>query len=133
MENYIEKELEDLKNAYREVDRDLIKSISENNLLVRENKILKEEVEKLKNENSDLGIEEIKANYEKEIESLKLELENIKAKITLQSRTREISDKQVQEIKELRASGLSYRAIEEKTNWSKFTIGKVLKGDYDKE
>lgn len=130
--NEFEKELEDLKKAYREVDRDLIKSISENNLLIKENKRLKEEVQNLKNENSDLGIEEIKAKYEKEIESLKLELENTKAKITLQSRTREISDKQVQEIKELRASGLSYRAIEEKTKWSKFTIGKVLKGDYDK-
>ena len=89
-------------------------------------------VQKLKNENTKLGIEKIKVEYEKEIERLKLELKETKEKITLQTRTREISDKQVKEIKELRASGLSYREIEEKTKWSKFTIGRVLKGEYDK-
>lgn len=127
-----EKELEELRKVYRDVDRDLINKIQENSQLVAEVKRLKEEVQKLKSENSDLGIEKVKAKYEKEIESLKLELENTKAKITLQSKKREISDKQVQEIKELRASGLSYRAIEEKTKWSRFTIGKAIKGEYDK-
>lgn len=126
-----DKELEELRKAYREVDKELIESISENNLLIKENKRLKDEVQKLKNENSNLGIEEIKEQYQKEMKSLKLELENTKAKITLQTKIREISDKQVQEIKELRDLGLSYRAIEEKTKWSRFTIGKVIKGEYD--
>lgn len=35
-------------------------------------------------------------------------------------------------IKELRALSLSYRAIEDKTKWSRFTMGKVLKDEYDK-
>lgn len=128
----IEKELEELKKAYREVERDLIVQIQKNSELVAENNKLKVEVQKLKNENEEIGIEAIKANYEKEIKSLKSELENTKAKITLQIRTREISDKQVQEIKELRALGLSYREIENKTKWSRFTIGKAIKGEYDK-
>jgi predicted RNase H-like nuclease (RuvC/YqgF family) len=127
-----EKEIENLTKVLRDTEKDLRYYISENGNLRVENKELKEEVQKLKNENTKLGIEKIKVEYEKEIERLKLELKETKEKITLQTRTREISDKQVKEIKELRASGLSYREIEEKTKWSKFTIGRVLKGEYDK-
>lgn len=131
-----EKEIENLTKVLRDTEKDLRYYISENGNLRVENKELKEEVQKLKNENTKLGIEKIKVEYEKEIErlklELKLELKETKEKITLQTRTREISDKQVKEIKELRASGLSYREIEEKTKWSKFTIGRVLKGEYDK-
>lgn len=128
----LEKEYQRLQKACRDTERDLIEKISINNKLREENERLEKEVRKLKNENGNLGIEKIKASYEEEIKKMKIELEEVKAKITLQARTREISDKQVQEIKELRALGLSYRAIEEKTKWSKFTIGKALKGDYDK-
>lgn len=127
-----EKEIENLTKVLRDTEKDLRYYISENGNLRVENKELKEEVQKLKNENTKLGIEKIKVEYEKEIERLKLELKETKEKITLQTRTREISDKQVKEIKELRSSGLSYREIEEKTKWSKFTIGRVIKGEYDK-
>ena len=126
-----EKEIENLTKVLRDTEKDLRYYISENGNLRVENKELKE-VQKLKNENTKLGIEKIKVEYEKEIERLKLELKETKEKITLQTRTREISDKQVKEIKELRVSGLSYRAIEKETGWSKFTIGRVLKGEYDK-
>lgn len=128
----LEKEYNNLKKAYRDTDRDLINQIQQNSQLVEENNKLKAEIQKLKEENNDLGIEKIKASYEEKIKKIKVELEETKAKITLQPKTRAIADKQVQEIKELRALGLSYRAIEEKTKWSRFTIGKVLKGDYDK-
>lgn len=127
----LEKEYKQLQKACRDTERDLVEKMSINNKLREENERLEKEVQKLKNENSNLGIDKVKASYEEEIKKMKRELEEVKAKITLQARTREISDKQVQEIKELRALGLSYRAIEEKTKWSKFTIGKALKGDYD--
>ena len=106
--------------------------------LEKRNERLEEDVEKYRkdylyyfDEYSKLRDKDFNRTLE-EINNLKVELEEAKAKITLQTKTREISDKQVQEIKELRASGLSYRAIEEKTKWSKFTIGRVLKGAYDK-
>ena len=100
------KECERLEKVCRDTHNDLVRAMEENN--------------------------KFRFKYQEEINNLKVELEEAKAKITLQTKTREISDKQVQEIKELRASGLSYRAIEEKTKWSKFTIGRVLKGAYDK-
>lgn len=128
----LEKDFRNLQNVCRLTEKDLFENISMNSRLREENKKLQEEVQKLKNENSTLGIENIKASYEEEIKKIKIELEEVKAKITLQTKTREISDKQVQEIKELRSSGLSFRAIENKTGWSKFTIGRVLKGEYDK-
>ncbi len=127
----LEKEYQKLQEVCRDIDRDFINQMQINNELIEENKRLKEEIQKLKNENIDLGIEKIKVSYEEKIKKLEVELEEAKSKITLQTRTREISDKQVEEIKELRALGLSYRAIEEKTKWSRFTIGRVLKGEYD--
>ena len=128
----LEKDYRSLQKAYRLIEKDLFENMSINSKLREENKKLQEEVQKFKNENSNLGIENIKASYEEEIKKIKIELEEVKAKITLQTRTREISDKQVQQIKELRSAGLSFRAIENKTGWSKFTIGRVLKGEYDK-
>lgn len=35
--------------------------------------------------------------------------------------------------KELEELRKAYREIENKTKWSRFTIGKVLKDDYDKQ
>ena len=112
------KECERLEKVCRDTHNDLVRAM--------------EEILELKKLTKNLNLEDIRFKYQEEINNLKVELEEAKAKITLQTKTREISDKQVQEIKELRASGLSYRAIEEKTKWSKFTIGRVLKGAYDK-
>ena len=119
------KQCERLEKVCRDTHNDLVRAMEENNKL-------REEILELKKLTKNLNLEDIRFKYQEEINNLKVELEEAKAKITLQTKTREISDKQVQEIKELRASGLSYRAIEEKTKWSKFTIGRVLKGAYDK-
>ena len=69
--------------------------------------------------------------YKDEIQKLINENNKLKGKAFV-PRTQEITNKQIQEIKELRVSGLSYRAIEKETGWSKFAIGRVLKGEYDK-
>ena len=66
----------------------------------------------------------------KENKELKKKIEELESRALINPR--KVTDEQVKKIKELRASGLSYRAIEEKTKWSKFTIGRVLKGAYDK-
>ena len=42
-----------------------------------------------------------------------------------------ITDEQVQQIKDLRAKGLSYRAIQNQTGWSSVTINRALNGIYD--
>lgn len=121
----LENEYKRLAEACRDTNNDLIKEMGVSSKL-------REELLELKKVAKNFKLDEIRAEYEKEINILKAEIEEYKSKITLQTRTREITDKQVQEIKELRASGLSYRAIEEKTKWSRFTIGKAIKGEYDK-
>jgi predicted transport protein len=103
------KECERLEKVCRDTHNDLVRAMEENNKL-------REEILELKKLTKNLNLEDIRFKYQEEINNLKVELEEAKAKITLQTKTREISDKQVQEIKELRASGLSYRAIEEEIN-----------------
>ena len=44
---------------------------------------------------------------------------------------RKVTDEQVKKIKELRGSGLSYRAIVKETGLSTCTIQRALKGVYD--
>lgn len=81
---------------------------------------LKVSNEKLLEENRDLK-EKIK-----ELEGKIKELEN-RALIN----PRKVTDEQVIKIKELRASGLSYRAIVKETGLSTCTIQRALKGVYD--
>ncbi len=64
-------------------------------------------------------------NLKKEIESLKLLRNNLKPK------EKQIKDKDIEHIKELRNGGLSYREIAKETSWSKATICRVLNGMYD--
>ena len=111
----MQEELKRSENTCRLLDEENLKLIKENEELMTKIKELeemlqpyKDEIQKLINENNKL---------------------NGKAFVP---RTQEITNKQIQEIKELRVSGLSYRAIEKETGWSKFTIGRVLKGEYDK-
>ena len=99
-------------------------------------RLLDEENFKLIKENEELmtkikELEEMLQPYKDEIQKLINENNKLKGKAFV-PRTQEITNKQIEEIKELRASGLSYRAIEKETGWSKFTIGRVLKGEYDK-
>lgn len=48
-------------------------------------------------------------------------------------KTQQITHKDVEKIKELKANGLSYSAIKAETNWSKATISRVLNGLYDND
>ena len=62
---------------------------------------------------------------------LKSRIKYLEKNKSLIKKQRQISNEQVQEIKNLRQQGLSYREIETKTTWSKFTINRVLNGFYD--
>lgn len=98
-------------------------------LLDEENLKLIKENEKLLTKISEL--EQMLQPYKDEIQKLISENDKLRGKAFV-PRTQEITNLQIDEIKELRSQGLSYRAIEKETGWSKFTIGKVLKGEYDK-
>lgn len=104
-----------------------------NSTLNKENVGVMKENEELKAEHDKL-LCKIKTQ-DKQIERFKTrinELEEVVLKRTFVKKTREISDSQIYEIKVLRDSGMSYREIEKTTGWSKFTIGKVVNGEYDK-
>lgn len=127
----LKKEYNQLEKVYRDTDRDFITQMHKNTELFEENKKLKEEIHKLKNENSELGIKKIKANYEKKIKKMQLALEQMEQKVSLQSKPRQITDKQIREIKDLLNQGVSYRKISDTTNWSINTISKIKNGYYD--
>ncbi|MGL4912726.1 MAG: helix-turn-helix domain-containing protein [Romboutsia sp.] len=82
---------------------------------------------------------EMRENYEKklyikqvEIDNLKSEIVNIKqSKNTLKPKEKQITDMDIQSIKDLRFCGLSYSEIAKETRWSKATISRVLNGLYD--
>lgn len=99
------------------------------NLLDKENLKLIDENEKLSIKIKEL--EQMLQLYKNKIQKLINENEKLKEK-SFAPKTQEITDLQITKIKDLRRKGLSYRAIEKETGWSKFTIGKALKGDYDK-
>ena len=111
----LQEELERSENTCRLLDEENLKLIKKNEELMIKIKEL----------------EEMLQPYKDEVQKLIDENNKLKGKAFV-PRTQEITDKQIQEIKELRADGLSYRAIEKETGWSKFTIGRVLKGEYDK-
>lgn len=86
-----------------------------------------------------LEFNQMRENYEEkllkkqhEIEMLKQELELLrKNKSTLKPKEKQITDEDINHIKNLKISGLSYSAISNKTKWSKATISRVLNGYYD--
>lgn len=119
-----------------ENDRE-IKILNEE-LKMRENtcRLLDEENLKLIKENEKLltkisELEQMLQPYKDNIQKLINENDKLRGKAFV-PRTQEITNVQIEEIKELRNQGFSYRAIEKETGWSKFTIGKVLKGEYNK-
>lgn len=65
--------------------------------------------------------------------TIEKELEYLKSKAFIpKKKIQQITDQQIQEIKNLRKLyNLSYADIERKTKWSKYTISKVLNGHYD--
>ncbi len=111
----LQEELKRSENTCRLLDEENLKLIKQNEELITKIKEL----------------EEMLQPYKDEIQKLINENKKLKGKAFV-PKTQEITNKQIQEIKELRADGLSYRAIEKETGWSKFTIGRVLKGEYDK-
>lgn len=78
-----------------------------------------EEVLKLKNE------------HDEQTKKLEEKIGKLERMINLQAKKREITDEEIQEIKDLRAKGLSYSKIAKETEWSKFTISRVLNGAYE--
>ncbi len=105
--------------------------------LIRENERLKIYIENYKNQLKDLDeehrneIQKLKNEYTKQIKEFEDKIKYLEIKIDLQSKKRQITDEQVQEIKDLRAKGLSYRAIQNQTGWSSVTINRALNGIYD--
>ena len=82
---------------------------------------------------------EMRNAYEKKIQQKQLEIDKLKAELEelktnrgyLKPKEKQIRDLDIENIKLLRESGLSYREISKKTNWSKATICRVLNGFYD--
>ena len=82
--------------------------------------------------NKELSVDFLKsANEElvKENSELKNKIEELESRALINSR--KVTDEQVKKIKELRASGLSYRAIVKEIGLSTCTIQRALKGIYD--
>ncbi|MCC3865644.1 DNA-binding protein [Terrisporobacter petrolearius] len=83
------------------------------------------------NEMRDAYEEKLRAK-QMEIESLKEEIEHLKLlRNNLKPKEKQIKDSDIEQIKELRNDGLSYREISKETSWSKATVCRVLNGLYD--
>lgn len=86
-----------------------------------------------------LEFNEMRDTYEKklqkkqmEIDTLKIEIKKLKeAKSNLKPKEKQITDDDIDKIKDLRECGMSYGEIASKTKWSKATISRVLNGLYD--
>ena len=99
----------------KEDDYAIIKADELINVVGNLKKIYINEIQKLKNEQIEL----------------KKKLDRAEAQINLQIKKRQISDEQINEIKELINQGLSYKKISEITKWSTATISKIKNGVYD--
>ena len=64
-----------------------------------------------------------------EIQELKNEIKDLKSRALVNPK--KITDKQVNEVKELRALGLSYRNIAERTSLGTTTICRIINGEYE--
>ena len=64
-----------------------------------------------------------------EDEKLKNEIKDLKSRALVNPK--KITDKQVNEVKELRALGLSYRKIAERTSLGTTTICRIINGEYE--
>ncbi|HHQ8795683.1 TPA: helix-turn-helix domain-containing protein [Clostridioides difficile] len=67
-----------------------------------------------------------------EVDSLKSELDRLRSyKNSLKPKEKQITDDDINNIKNLRRYGLSYKEISNQTSWSKATVSRVLNGLYD--
>ena len=64
-----------------------------------------------------------------EIQELKNEIKDLKSRALVNPK--KITDKQVNEVKELRALGLSHRKIAERTSLGTTTICRIINGEYE--
>lgn len=64
-----------------------------------------------------------------EIQELKNEIKDLKSRALVNPK--KITDKQVNEVKELRALGLIYRKIAERTSLGTTTICRIINGEYE--
>lgn len=120
----------DLEEAYNNVleenkrleliNRELLEKCEEHELSLKKYKMM------IKDANKTLYILEQDYN---ELEKKYNEVKERSDKFT--PLKRQISDDQVQEIKDLRADGKTFKEIRVKTGWSNVTIARVLKGVYD--
>ena len=60
------------------------------------------------------------------IESLSIENENLRKNIKFQGKQKQISDKDIDKIRNLKNEGKSYSYISNVTGWSKATISRVI-------
>lgn len=113
-----------------DLSRDSLKS--DNEKLMEENKKLKYKLETI-DDYYQMEIQQLVERLEKEkleeIQKLKNEIDDLKSRALVNPR--KVTNEQVKKIKELRASGLSYRAIVKETGLSTCTIQRALKGIYD--
>ncbi|MDK0695879.1 helix-turn-helix domain-containing protein [Clostridium perfringens] len=63
---------------------------------------------------------------DKEIKKLNNELEKLKLDSKFKTKQKQISDKDIEKIKELKSKGKSYSFISKETGWSKATISRVI-------
>lgn len=86
-----------------------------------------------------LEFNQMRDAYEKKLQKKQIEIDTLKADIaklrnsknTLKPKEKQITDEDIQNIKDLRLCGLSYSEISNKTRWSKATVSRVLNGLYD--
>lgn len=119
----------ELDNERKKVDFEGRQRLS---LEIENVKYYRKDVKKLEN----IIVKLKKESKEKDelLEKYKLEMEQLRKKAFIpKKKVQQITEQQIQEIKELRNDGLSYSEIESKTKWSKYTISKVLNGHYDKK
>lgn len=99
-----------------------------NNDIEVENEELKGQLERIDNFYAN-EIKKIKLDHEREVEKLKNEIKMLESRALINPR--KITVEQVNNIKELRAKGLSFRVIAQETKLSTCTIQRALKGVYD--
>ena len=110
------------KNPYKSMN-ELVES------LVKENKLKLNNIEDFYQGRINRLIKRFEDEKSNEIQELKNEIKDLKSRALVNPK--KITDKQVNEVKELRALGLSYRKIAERTSLGTTTICRIINGEYE--
>ena len=114
------------KNPYKSMN-ELVES------LIKENEELKfklNNIEGFYEERINRLIKRFEDEKLNEVQKLKNEINYLKSRALVNPK--KISDKQINEVKELRALGLSYRKISQEIGLGTTTICRIINGEYDK-